>query len=296
MHSHVILNNRLVKAADARLPAVTAAAMYGRGVYTTIAIHRGRPFLWDAHWTRLLAHAERAGVECDFGDNESALTLARLIEANKVEQGRARVQLLARAVRGRWKFGGDDDDGRATDILMMTADALHHEDSLALTVSPFRVNTFSPLVGVKTVSHLERLLAWEEARSRDFDEAVILNERGEIACATAANIFYVKHGAAHTPALQTGAVAGVTRARVLELAEDLAVPVVEGAYSLHDLGDADEIFLTSSALGVEPVTAFDFHRYTVPAGSVVLRLREAFRQLTLKDEESDGIASISERV
>jgi len=295
MHSHVILNNRLVKAADARLPAVTAAAMYGRGVYTTIAIHRGRPFLWDAHWTRLLAHAERAGVECDFGDNETALTLARLIEANKVEQGRARVQLLARAVRGRWKFG-DDDDGRATDILMMTADALHHEDSLALTVSPFRVNTFSPLVGVKTVSHLERLLAWEEARSRDFDEAVILNERGEIACATAANIFYVKHGAAHTPALQTGAVAGVTRARVLELAEDLAVPVVEGAYSLHDLGDADEIFLTSSALGVEPVTAFDFHRYTVPAGSVVLRLREAFRQLTLKDEESDGIASISERV
>jgi len=283
MHSHVILNNRLVKAADARLPAVTAAAMYGRGVYTTIAIHRGRPFLWDAHWTRLLAHAERAGVECDFGDNETALTLARLIEANKVEQGRARVQLHARAVRGRWRFG-DDDDGRATDILMMTADALHHEDSLALSVSPFRVNTFSPLVGVKTVSHLERLLAWEEARSRDFDEAVILNERGEIACATAANIFYVKHGAAHTPALQTGAVAGVTRARVLELAEDLAVPVVEGAYSLHDLGDADEIFLTSSALGVEPVTAFDFHRYTVPAGSVVLRLREAYRQLTLNVE------------
>jgi 4-amino-4-deoxychorismate lyase len=294
MHSHVILNNRLVKATDARLPAVTAAAMYGRGVYTTVAVHRGRPFLWDAHWARLLAHAERAGVECDFGDNETAITLARLIEANKVERGRARVQLLARAVRGRWKFG--EGEGRASDILMMTADALRHEDSLALTVSPFRVNTFSPLVGVKTVSHLERLLAWEEARSRDFDEAVVLNERGEIACATAANIFYVKHGTAHTPALQTGAVAGVTRARVMELAEELAVPVVEGAYSLHDLGDADEIFLTSSALGVEPVTAFDFHRYTVPAGSVVLRLREAFRQLTLNDKEEDSAESGSERV
>ncbi|HYH84165.1 MAG TPA: aminotransferase class IV [Pyrinomonadaceae bacterium] len=294
MHSHVILNNRLVKTADARLPAVTAAAMYGRGVYTTVAVHRGRPFLWDAHWTRLLAHAERVGVECDFGDNETALALARLIEANKVEQGRARVQLLARAVRGRWKFGGAD--VRASDLLVMTADAVRHEDSLALTVSPFRVNTLSPLVGVKSVSHLERLLAWEEARSRDFDEAVVLNERGEIACATAANIFYVKHGAAHTPALATGAVAGVTRARVLELAEELAVPVVEGAYNLHDLGDADEIFLTSSALGVEPVTAFDFHRYTVPAGSVVLRLREAFRQLTLNDEEEDdSTASVSER-
>lgn len=283
MHSNVILNSRLVKATEARLPAITAAAMYGRGVYTTVAIYKGRAFLWDAHWTRLLAHAERVGVECDFGDNETAVALARLVEANKVERGRARVQLLARAVRGRWKFAGAD--GRPSDLLMMTSDALAHEDALALTVSPFRVNTLSPLVGVKSVSHLERLLAWEEARARDFDEAVVLNERGEIACATAANIFFVKTGTMHTPALATGAVAGVTRSRVLELAEELAVPIVEGAYNLHDLGEADEIFLTSSALGVEPVTAFDFHRYTLQAGSVVVRVREAFRQLTLNNGE-----------
>jgi 4-amino-4-deoxychorismate lyase len=281
MHPHVILNNRLVKAADARLHAVSASAMYGRGVYTTVAVHRGRPFLWDAHWSRLLAHAERAGVECDFGDNETALALARLIEANEIERGRARVHLLARAVRDRWKFGVD---GRASDLLMLTADALAHAETLALTVSPYRVNTCSPLVGVKSVSRLEHVLAWEEARSRDFDEAVVLNERGEIAGATHANLFFVKHGTAHTPALATGALAGTTRARLFELAEELAVPVVEGAYSLHDLGEADEIFLTSSALGVEPVTAFDFHRYTLPAGSVILRLREAFRQLTLSDE------------
>jgi 4-amino-4-deoxychorismate lyase len=291
MHPHVSLNNRLLKASDARLSAVTAATMYGRGVYTTVAIYKGRPFLWDAHWTRLLAHAERASVECDFGDNETALALARLIEANKIERGRARVHLLARTVRGRWKF---DLDGRASDLLILTADASAHADTLALTVSPYRVNTCSPLVGVKTVSRLEHVLAWEEARDRDFDEAVVLNERGEIAGTTNANLFYVKHGTAHTPALQTGALAGTTRARVIELAEELAVPLVEGAYSLHDLGEADEIFLTSSALGVEPVTAFDFHRYTIPAGSVVLRLHEAFRQLTLSLDE-DSTASGSER-
>jgi 4-amino-4-deoxychorismate lyase len=266
MHPHVILNNRLLKASDARLSAVTAATMYGRGVYTTVAVYKGRPFLW----------------ECDFGDNETALALARLVEANKIERGRARVHLLARTVRGRWKF---DLDGRASDLLILTADAAAHADTLALTVSPYRVNTCSPLVGIKSVSRLEQVLAWEEARSRDFDEAVVLNERGEIAGTTNANLFYIKHGTAHTPALQTGALAGTTRARIIELAEELAVPVVEGAYSLHDLGEADEIFLTSSALGVEPVTAFDFHRYTVSAGSVVLRLREAFRQLTLNVEE-----------
>ncbi len=281
MHHHVILNRRLLEARRARLHAVTSAALYGRGVFTTVAVHGGRAFLWDAHWARLLAHAERAGVECDFGDNEAALLLSHLVEANEVAEGRARVHLLGRAVRGRWKLGRE---GRASDLLMVTADAWPAPEALALTVSPYRVNTCSPLVGVKTVNRLEHVLAWEEARARDFDEAVMCNERGEVACATTANLFWVKHGTVYTPALATGAVAGTTRARLIELASDLAVPLSEGAHTLHDLAEADEILITSAALGVALVTTFDYHRYTVPVGSPALRLREAYRQLTLNPD------------
>ena len=286
MHQHVILNRRLVEAGRARLDAVTAAALYGRGVFTTVAVRRGRPFLWDAHWSRLLAHAERAGVECDFGDNEAALLLARLIEANGVVEGRARVHLLARAVRGRWKL---DSEGGASDLLMLTADPWPAPESLALTVSPYRVNTFSPLVGVKAAGRLEQVLAWEEARSRDFDEAVVCNERGEVVSATTANLFWVKHGTVYTPMLAAGAVAGTTRARVIELAARLAVPLSEGAHALHDLAEADEVFLTSASLGVALVTTFDYRRYTVPVGSPALRLREAYRQLTLDPEASEPL-------
>lgn len=281
MHQHVILNRQLLEARRARLHAVTSAALYGRGVFTTVAVHSGRPFLWDAHWARLLAHAERVGVECDFGDNEAALLLARLVETNGVEEGRARVHLLGRAVRGHWKLGHE---GSPSDLLMMTADAWPAPEALALTVSPYRVNTCSPLVGVKTVNRLEHILAWEEARTRDFDEAVMCNERGEVASATTANIFWVKHGTVYTPALATGALAGTTRARVIELADALAVPLSEGAHTLHDMTDAEEIFLTSAALGVSLVTTFDYRRYAVPAGSPALRLREAYRQLTLDPE------------
>src|SRR5687767_4271836 len=281
MHRHVILNRRLLEARRARLRAVTSAALYGRGVFTTVAVHAGRPFLWDAHWSRLLAHAERAGVECDFGDNEAALLLARLVEANGVSEGRARVHLLARTAPGRWRHA---DEGSASDLLMMTSDPRPAPEALALTVSPYRVNTCSPLVGVKTVNRLERVLAWEEARGRDFDEAVVCNERGEVASATTANIFWVKHGTVHTPALATGATAGTTRARVIELASELAVPLSEGAHTLHDMTDADEVFLTSAALGVSLVSTFDFRSYTVPVGSPALRLREAYRQLTLNPE------------
>lgn len=287
MHAHIVHNERVLKASAARLPPVTAATLHGRGVFTTVAVYGGRPFMWPRHWRRLSEHARRAGVEVGALSEESVgASLASLVGKNKVGRGRARVTLLARSPRGGWTASNDDADEPPADLLIFTADApapaRDGGESLALTVSPARVNTHSPLAGVKSTNYLERALALDEARARDFDEAVRLNERGEVASAIAANIFWATNGTLHTPALATGAVAGVTRGVVLELAEELAVPVVEGAGDLTALGDADEIFLTSASLGVVPVTAFDFRRYTVALGSVALRLREAFRQLTLQ--------------
>jgi len=285
MHARIIHNDRLLELSKARLPALTSATLYGRGVFTTLAVHRGRPFLWPEHWARLCAHAERCGVRIGHLEQETVRgALGKLIEENEVEEGRARVTLLTRTVRGVWKDEGAG--GLETDLLVMTGDARPApEEGLALTISPYRLNTLSPLTGVKSVNYLEHVIGWEEARARDFHEAVVFNERGEIASATMANIFWVTRGTIHTPALVTGAMAGTTRARVIALAEELAFPLVEGTYDTSDLGDADEIFLTSAAHGVGLVTTYDFHRYTVAAGSVALRLHEAFRQLTLHGGE-----------
>jgi branched-subunit amino acid aminotransferase/4-amino-4-deoxychorismate lyase len=286
VHSRIFLNNQLLDAERARLPALTPAALYGRGVFTTLAVHHGHPFLWPEHWARLCVHADRAGVDrSSLEEEETRALLCRLIEANKVTEGRARITLLTRASReGFWKLK-DAGDASNTLLLIMTGDAhAPVDDTLALTVSPYRINTLSPLAGVKCVNYLEHLIAWEEARARDFHEAVVLNERGEVVSATMANIFWVRDGALHTPALQTGALAGITRACVLRLAEELGIPVVEGVNELAHLGDADEIFLTSAGLGLAIVNTFDFHHYTVPIGSVALRLHEAFRQLTLHPE------------
>jgi len=282
MHTRIIHNNRLIERAKARLPAITGATLHGRGVFTTLAVYGGKPFLWPEHWARLVDHAARAGVDSSAFDKETTTaSLTRLIEVNKVERGRARVMLLGRDAGSIWN-AGKKKSAAGNDVIIITGDArLASDDGLALTISPYRTNSLSPLVGVKSLNYLEHVLAWEEARARDFDEAFVLNERGEVVSATMANIFWITNGTLHTPALSTGALAGTTRARVIALAEYLSMPHVEGIYDLAHLGDADEIFLTSSGLGVAHVTAFDFRRYTIPAGSVALRLREAFRQLTL---------------
>jgi 4-amino-4-deoxychorismate lyase len=278
MHSRFIYNDRLYSVPKVHVDAV---AFYGRGVFTTLAIHHQQPFLWAEHWARLTEHAARVGVNLsEFDESSVRALLAQLIEANKVKEGRARLTLTAATEQGVWKMKGLGP--HQTDLTIITGDAHPvSEDGLALTVSPYRINTLSPLVGIKSINYLDHILPWEEARARDFDEAVMLNERGEVVSTTLANIFWVTDGTIHTPALSSGALAGTTRARVIELASELSLPLIEGVYDLSDLGDADEIFLTSAGQGVGIVTTFDFHRYTVPIGSVALRLREAFRQQTL---------------
>ena len=275
MHPVIYLNKVMLEATKARVAPVSSAMLYGRGVFTTVAVHRGKPFLWTKHWARLKDHAKRLSVDLG-GCTEQSVgeALNKLIAVNQVKDGRARVILLARSGRDVWKT--KQPRARKTDLLIMTGEPQKVPAAgLSLAVSPFRVNTASPLMGIRSLNYLEQVLSWEEAQTRDFHEAVMLNERGEIVSATMGNIFWVKDGTVYTPTLATGAIAGVTRGFVIALAEKQFVPVIEGAYELGDLVEAEEIFLTSASYGLAPVTTFDFRRYTVAASSITLKLSAA---------------------
>ena len=277
MHPVIYLNKTMVEATKARVAPVSSAMLYGRGVFTTLAIYDGQPFLWSRHWQRLTTHAKR--LDIDFtGCNEKNVgeALQKLISVNQVEWGRARVIMLARHGRDFWKTKAPG--AKKTDLLIMTGDPQKVAPAgLSLAVSPYRVNTSSPTSGIKSLNYLDNVLAWEEAQSRDFDEAVVLNERGEIVSATTANLFWAKNGTLHTPNLSTGALAGVTRECVIEIAHKHFLPLLEGVYEMTDLTDADEIFLTSSSLGVAAVTTFDFRRYS--EGPLTTMIMDAYRLL-----------------
>lgn len=279
MHPVIYLNRTMVEATKARVAPVSSAMLYGRGVFTTVAIYNGEPFLWPQHWRRLIEHARRLGVDCSgCGEEDVGAALEKLISVNQVRDGRARVILLARSGRDFWKT--KIPGGKKTDLLIMTGEAQKvPQAGMSLAVSPYRFNTFSPLAGIRSLNYLEQVMAWEEAQAREFDEAIMLNERGEVVSATMSNIFWVKDGTAYTPTLSTGALAGVTRAAVIELASKHFIPLIEGVHELSDLTEADEIFLTSAGLGVAIVTTFDFRRYSIGPGSVAARLRDAFADL-----------------
>jgi len=286
MHPVIYLNKTMVEATKARVAPISSAMLYGRGVFTTLAIFNSEPFLWPRHWNRLATHAKKLDIdhtgctEKNVGD-----ALRKLIAVNRVQEGRARVILLARHGRqDLWKTAAAG--GKKSDLLIMTGDLQKVPPTgLSLAVSPYRVNTFSPLTGIKSLNYLDHVLSREEAKSRDFDEAVVLNERGEIVSATMANLFWVRNGTLHTPALSTGALAGITRECVIEIANKHFIPLLEGIYEMPDLTDADEIFLTSSGVGVAPVTTFDFRRYAVEGGPLTTTIAHAFKQLLPQDSQ-----------
>jgi 4-amino-4-deoxychorismate lyase len=275
MHPVIYLNKTMVEATKARVAPVSSAMLYGRGVFTTLAIYNSQPFLWSKHWQRLAAHAKKLDID-HTGCTEKNVgeALHKLIAVNQVREGRARVIMLARSGRDIWKT--KTPGAKKTDLLIMTGEQQKLAPTgMSLAVSPFRTNTCSPLTGIKSLNYLEHVLSWEEAQSRDFDEAVVLNERGEIVSATTANLFWAKNGTLHTPTLSTGALAGITRECVIELANQHFIPLLEGIYEMQDLTDADEIFLTSSSLGVAPVTTFDFRRYS-SQGTLTTTIKSAF--------------------
>lgn len=295
MHPVIYLNKVMLEATKARVAPVSSAMLYGRGVFTTVAVNRGKPFLWTKHWARLKDHANRLSINI-VGCSEQSVgeALNKLITVNQVKDGRARVIILARSGRDIWKT--KEAGGRKSDLLIMTGEPQKVPAAgMSLAVSPYRVNSSSPLMGIRSLNYLEQVLSWEEAQTRDFHEAVMLNERGEIVSATMANIFWVKDGTLYTPALATGAIAGVTRAAVIELAEKQFIPVIEGVFELSDLVDADEIFLTSASLGLALITTFDFRQYSFAAANIYGRLADALRDL-ISDSSAYDLGARESRI
>ena len=269
-------NDRILDLNEAAVAPTIAGLLYGWGVFTTLRVYNGKVFAFDYHWERLLRHSEKARVPVPLEAEEARRALNELIAANSVEQGRARITVL-KGEAGFWRGASM----READFVMFTSsEAFRALPSLALTISPYRVLSGGPLANVKRTAMIENLLAFEEARARNFDEAIMFNERGEIVSATAANIFWVQGDEVFTPSLATGCVAGVTRRIVHEIAAKYNLHIVEGSFTTQRLLEAREIFLTSTAREITIVSSFDVKEYNRREARIAKLISREFQKMT----------------
>jgi branched-subunit amino acid aminotransferase/4-amino-4-deoxychorismate lyase len=165
-------------------------------------------------------------------------------------------------------WGGET--GARTALLITTGGFRPVPPRLRLNLSPYTINSLSPLAGVKSCNYLENLLAYEDAKSNGYDESVRLNERGEITSGCMSNIFWRADRQMFTPSLKTGCLAGTTREYILE-----NLDVREVSAEITALDHAETIFMTSAGIGIAEVGEFNSRRLQ-PVPAAVKGLIEGF--------------------
>ena len=283
--SVVYVNGTFYTEEQAALSALDRGFTLGDGLFETMRARRGRIF-------RLLQHLARL--------RQGALVLELPLPAEgklagALQEALARLPSAEAVVRLTISRGVDGGRGlalplqpsptiviRATPLVVYPAEA--YQRGLGVHLSGIRRNDSSPLSKIKSTNYGDAILARHEAAKLGSDDAVLLNTRGEVACASAANLFIVSSERLLTPPRESGVLPGVTRACVLDLAAALKINAAESPFGPEALAQADEAFLTNSLVGVLPLTRVNGR----PIGSgrpgpVTARLAVAYGRLVQEE-------------
>lgn len=230
---------------------VSLSHLYGKGVFTTIRIVGGKPWLWEKHWRRLMHDAEALGIDTSpYSEYMVQRGLDESIpDADRLKSQKARITMTDLRSSPFWS---DDAPSIPSNVEFLISPLREVPRPFRLGVSPYSVNSGSPLAGLKTCNYLEQTVSLDEARSRGLNEALRLNEPGHITSACMANVFWLTDGKLFTPALTTGCLPGTTREFVME-----SLDIEEVEAGLDELNKADAIYLTSAGLGVIAVDEFN---------------------------------------
>jgi branched-chain amino acid aminotransferase len=272
IHHFVFHNDRVLPVETVRLSPGQAGLLNGWGLFTTIRIHDGIPFAFERHWSRLERDAERTRCPFPFVAETVREQLAMLLQANTVQDGAARIYAIYNQV-GFWRSA---ENFPRVDLLLCSADLPSYREPSRLGLREFGRYAASPLAGVKVLSWLDNVWNYYEAQQAGFDEVVLLNERGEVAECTAANIFCVRGGRVTTPPLNSGCLSGITRSVLLEIGASVGVEVKEAALRPDDLYAADEVFISSTNRSMLGVSEINGHQIASAPGPVTLQMENAF--------------------
>lgn len=245
-------------------------SIHGLGLFETMLAVDGNLLFADRHLARLRSGHEKLGWPVELPAFQEIAT--QLLVHNGLGTGRARVRLTVTGGSGPIH---DLTPGADRLVWMSAVPALVPPVNLSACLSPWPRNEFSPLAGLKCASYSENLIALDHARRMGFDETVFLNTAGHLCEAATANLFLVKNGTLSTPALSSGCLPGITREVVIELVLEMGIPFEAPDLTASHLEAADELFLTSSTIGVMPVSRFG--ERALEPGPVSCRLREALQ-------------------
>ena len=280
---YVVLDGKLVRADEARVPVDDRGFLYGDSVFTTLRCYSGVPFRLDRHVARLNASLRSPIVSIDYTVDEDDLRrdIERLVEKNDCPDAVVRF----RVTRGRGVGPLPPDE--TTPMTLLTVDPLRLDESLyargaGLIVSSVRRDPHGELGKHKLGSYFPSILARREAAAAGADEAIIRDTDGNWLECACSNLFAVGGGTLVTPDTSENLLPGIARETVLECAKELGMAVLSQKLTAELVEKADEWFITNSVQEVVPVAQVASRPRPAP-GPVTARLMRAYRDLVVRE-------------
>ncbi|SLM46668.1 putative Aminodeoxychorismate lyase [Nitrospira japonica] len=257
----IYLNDRFVDDANAMISVFDHGLLYGDGVYETIRSYGDQIFMRDEHLDRLRRSADAIGLRVPVAEDDWPALLNEAMQRNDVGNEQIDAYIRITLSRGVGDIGLDPALCPTPTVIVMTKPLSpppphQYQSGVDLIVAKTRRNYPGALdPQIKSTSFLNNILAKREAIAAQAFDSLLLNWESHLAECTVSNLFFVTNGRLRTPSLACGILDGITRRIILSLAREEAIRVEEGAYTLDQLVQADECFLTNTTMEVMPVTS-----------------------------------------
>lgn len=264
-------DGRLVAADTVHVSIADRGLLLGDGLFETMQVCNGRPFDLDAHLARLESGLGVLG----FAEAVDLAKLGAEIANYLTDENASRAVLRVTVTRGAGARGLAPPEAPVPTILMtLSPMPPTRETPLSLHIATStRRNELSPASRIKALPYIDNLIAFREARAHDAEDALMLNTRGAIACATVANLFLIREGRLETPPVSDGALPGVMRALVLGLAKEAGLAPAERSLDASDVAEADHVLLTNSVHSIVEAGSCNGAELRRQAAGAVERLR-----------------------
>jgi branched-chain amino acid aminotransferase len=279
----IYIDGKFYSEANAKISVFDHGLLYGDGIFEGIRFYNGRVFRLEEHLLRLWDSARSICLEIPMTMRDMTEAVLETIRQNHLRDGYIRLLVT----RGIGNLGLNPTQCKSPSVIIIVATiALYHEDFYRkgltiVTCATRRSNPAALNPAVKSLNYLNNVMARIEANLAGADEALMLNDAGNVAECTADNVFIIKHGQIFTPPVAAGALRGITRSVVFEIAAELGVKVRETDITRHDLFVADECLLTGTAAEIVPVVKADGRSIgNGKPGAITARIIARFREVT----------------
>ncbi|PYL39641.1 MAG: branched-chain-amino-acid transaminase [Verrucomicrobia bacterium] len=269
--SKIYIDGKFYPEKDAKVSVFDHGLLYGDGIFEGIRFYNGRVFRLEEHLARLWDSARSICLEIPMSMREMTAALLETIRQNNLREGYIRLLVT----RGVGNLGLNPEQCKRPSVIIIATTVTLYPESVyqsgltVVTCATRRTNPGALNPAVKSLNYLNNVMA------------LMLNDAGNVAECTADNVFIIKRGQIFTPPITAGALRGITRSVIFEIAAELGMKVAEADITRHDVFIADECFLTGTAAEVIPVIKADGRPIgNGKPGPISARIIARFRQLT----------------